>query len=325
MTQAALLVGLGRIGMGYDLGSGADTLVLSHARALSTHPDFELAAAVDPDPSARQRFMAHYARPAFATIQEACASARYDLAVIASPTSMHTEDVHAVLGAPGLYAVLCEKPLAQSCDLARQVLAACERHGVRLFVNYIRRSEPGAIEVARRFDTGEFEGPTKGVAWYTKGLLHNGSHLLNLLERWLGSVTGWRVLERVRSLADGDAELDVRVEFVGGQVTFLAAREEDYAHYAVDLLARNGRLRYEQGGASISWTPRADAPRGAGTRDLATTDERIVGDFDRYQWHVFDALSLACSGRDAEICTGAEALLTINHITQMLERDFPHV
>ena len=28
--------------------------------------------------------------------------------------------------------------------------------------------------------------PIKGVCWYSKGLLNNGSHFINLLEFWLG-------------------------------------------------------------------------------------------------------------------------------------------
>ena len=40
----------------------------------------------------------------------------------------------------------------------------------------------------KMFINGEIQGPIKGVAWYSKGIVNNGSHLINLLEYWLGHI-----------------------------------------------------------------------------------------------------------------------------------------
>ena len=47
MKEKCLVIGLGQIGMGYDLDCDPNTSVYSHARAISLHPDFELVGAVD--------------------------------------------------------------------------------------------------------------------------------------------------------------------------------------------------------------------------------------------------------------------------------------
>ena len=53
---SALIVGLGQIGMGYDLSLAPDQFVYSHARALSLNPEFKLVGGVDPDRAKRRDF-----------------------------------------------------------------------------------------------------------------------------------------------------------------------------------------------------------------------------------------------------------------------------
>src|SRR4026207_202026 len=55
-----MIVGLGRIGMEYDLELDPSRYVYSHARAFSQHPAFRLVAGVDPAPERRRMFEAAY-------------------------------------------------------------------------------------------------------------------------------------------------------------------------------------------------------------------------------------------------------------------------
>ena len=68
MKEKCLVIGLGQIGMGYDLDCDPNTSVYSHARAISLHPDFELVGAVDLSQLLRSTFEEHYIRPAFDNI-----------------------------------------------------------------------------------------------------------------------------------------------------------------------------------------------------------------------------------------------------------------
>ena len=47
MSFSVLIVGLGQIGMGYDLHHDVNNQIYTHARAFSQHPDFYLIGAVD--------------------------------------------------------------------------------------------------------------------------------------------------------------------------------------------------------------------------------------------------------------------------------------
>jgi predicted dehydrogenase len=62
----------------------------------------------------------------------------------------------------------------------------CQDNDIQLIVNYMRNSLPDSIEIKSKIDSGEYAGHVKGMVWYAKGLIHNGSHFLNLLKYWMG-------------------------------------------------------------------------------------------------------------------------------------------
>ena len=91
-----LIIGLGQIGMGYDLHhNDATSQIYTHARAFSQHPDFSLIAAVDPDKNLRETFEQKYQCPAYAKVDEALKSHKPHLVIIAVPTQYHFEILHA--------------------------------------------------------------------------------------------------------------------------------------------------------------------------------------------------------------------------------------
>lgn len=312
MSSRALVIGLGQIGMGYDLKLDPTIGILTHARAFQQHYQFTLVGGVDNDPVRRQAFESHYAVPAYADVVEALQVLRPEVIAIATPTALHAPALTFALNSPYTRAVLCEKPLSYESGEADEMVAECSKRGVGLYVNYFRRCDPGVIEIKRRLDAGEIGGPLKGVVWYSKGLLHNGSHFFNLLEYWLGEAQRFEVIDAGRSLDDSDVEPDVRVSFARGPVIFIAAREEDFSHYTVELVAPNGRLRYEQGGAHIIWQAAVPDPTFEKYITLTNPGKEIANGMHRSQWHVADQLaaSMAAPG-DGHICSGADALKTL--------------
>ena len=70
MTKKCLLLGLGNIGLLYDLTLD-ENFILTHAKAISVHSNFELVGAIDPDINKCQLFSRHYDLPSFQSIREA--------------------------------------------------------------------------------------------------------------------------------------------------------------------------------------------------------------------------------------------------------------
>lgn len=315
MAHKTLVVGLGQIGMGYDLVLD-DLHIYSHARAFDRHPAFDLVGGVDPDASRRMVFERTYGRPGFVSIESALSDRQVDVVAIAVPTELHAKALSEVLAKSAPKAVLCEKPLSYDLDEAQAMVAACAAKGVDLYVNYFRRSHPGAIEVKRRIDIGEIATPLKGVVWYSKGLRHNGSHFLNLLEYWLGPVQDMNLIRAGRLWDNKDPEPDLDIVFKDGSVTFLAAWEEHFSHYTVELLSPSGRLRYERGGSRIEWQPLMKDGNFSNYTVLQSQPEIIPSGIDRYQWDVAEALATALEDLPAQICTGQAALITLQNIAR---------
>ena len=319
MSFGVLIAGLGKIGAEYDRGLDS-TQVHSHARAFALHSAFQLQGGVDPAPERRRIFTEEYGCPAFADIEAALAQFRPDVVVIATPTEMHGDTLQQVLRHSAPRAILCEKPLSYDPGEARGMVHACAERGVKLWVNYMRRSDGGVIEIRRRIVTGELGSGFKGVLWYSKGFLHNGSHFFNLLQYWLGPVAGFRDVLRGRDLGNGDCEMDVHVSFERGSVVFLAMPDDALSRHTLELASPTGRLLYDFGGRVIEWQPAASGSRLEGEATPAQRTELIPSGMDKYQWHVTDALARSFAGHDAPLCSGAEALETLESMQLILRQ-----
>lgn len=319
MVKGSLIIGLGQIGMEYDIDMPSDTSVFTHARAFSTHQEFELLGAVDPSSEKRSRFTQKYNKPAFSDLTEALQHRDPQIIVIASPTIYHNAILEEVLKLCKPIAIICEKPLSYEIKDARLMIDLCEQKGVKLFVNYMRRSDLGVIEIKDRISKGLIAGPFKGVVWYSKGFLHNGSHFFNLLEFWLGDYQSSKVISEGRLWNGQDPEPDIFVEFELGSINFLAAWEESFSHYTIELLSHSGRLRYEKGGELITWQATHADPSFQGYTILSDPPEIIPNSMDRYQWHVAEQLACALEGKPASICTGREGLKTLECMNQIIK------
>ena len=311
MKLKALVVGLGQIGMGYDYEKGPKHFILTHSQAFNSHTDYELVGGVDLDNEKLALFEAKFRKSAYSSISHAMADTQPDVVAIATPTEQHVQDFKMVLdhGMPRL--ILCEKPLAHNRQKADEMLRKAERGKCQVAVNYIRRFEPGSIRLGRKISRGELGFPIKGCVWYSKGLYNNGSHFINLLEQWLGPVKNSAVLKKGHYWAGSDPEPDVSLEFEKGTIYMLAACEENFSYYEMELIGRLGKIHYSRRGRDIRlWKTVAD-PVYQGYTILSDESEEIPTDFDRYQWHVVQNLSDYLNKGHVLYSDGNSALQTV--------------
>lgn len=317
MRHSVLLVGLGQVGMGYDFDVAASEMILSHANAFVGHPDFEVIGGVDPDPKACARFHCRYGVRASRDLVESLTMLKPEIIVIASPTQCHAESVRLALHNAKPRLILCEKPLASTLEDAEGMVAACRAAGCKLYVNYMRRVEPGVQEVKRRLMDGRIALPLKGALWYSKGLLHNGSHFSNLLEFWLGPVESFKIINSGRFLDSQDIEPDVQIKFEAGEVSFLAAQEEHFSHHEIQLVAPNGCLRYGQGGATICWQSVTKDPQFPRYNVLSVPGEKIPTESFKLQLHVANNVSACLREKHSNLCSGDDALQTLRALMKV--------
>jgi predicted dehydrogenase len=311
MKIKVAIIGLGNIGLKYDLGLEANKHIITHARAFSMHQSFDLICGIDSNKLNRDTFTQEYKLPAYEKVTSALAEVQPDLMVISVPTALHLDIIRQVFTVCIPKMVLCEKPLAYDLDDAHEIVKICRENGVKLYVNYMRRSDPGIISLKERIATNLSDSVFKGVAWYTKGLMNNGSHFLNLLQYWFGKIKSVHIINTGRLWNGIDPEPDFEVKFPKGSVFFLSAFEENYSHYTVEMIFANERIYYQNNSDNIQiYLKKQDEV----FRDYTILDPspvHIQNSNLNYQWHVTNELANAFEGKRAELCSGDEALDTL--------------
>lgn len=302
-AHRVLLLGLGQIGMGYDIHLPSETVVLSHSRAFHLNPDFCLSGAVDKDPAKREAFTQLYSAPAFSNIDEALQSLSPQVVVIATPTAQHEEATRTILLATQPAIILCEKPLANNLIEAQKIVEACRESGTQLYVNYIRRADSAVLTIKRMLETREIRGPFTGAATYGKDIVHNGTHMLDLLAFWFGFPTPDSTKIGAESL---DGRLDVTVQFECGEVMFKEPGLES-DDFAIKLNFTNGVLDYTASGSSVIWT--AEGKR-----------RKIMDSMDFYQLRVSEEISSAIKGVKPNLCSGEEAIKSLELARKIIEK-----
>jgi predicted dehydrogenase len=125
-----------------------------HLAAIDEIPDLETVAVCDLRVRALEAVVSE--RPGLAAYTDwrsLVAKEPLDALVVATNGPSHAEIVIAAAEA-GVPRILCEKPMATSLVDAERMIAACERHGVRLTVNHSRRWAPVYQRLKSLVDTG---------------------------------------------------------------------------------------------------------------------------------------------------------------------------
>ena len=320
MTNSCLIIGLGQIGMDYDFDHIDNDKIYTHSKAIRKHSKFKLVGAVDKSPKQRDRFEKRYGLPVFDNIELAVQELKPDIIVISTPTQSHAQILLKVLNVYKPKIILCEKPLAYELSEAKNMVEMCKKENVTLFVNYMRRVDQGVLEIKKRIESGEIISPIKANVWYSKGILNNGSHFIDLLSFWLGELKSTEIINGGRLWNNLDPEPDFKIEFNLGTAIFRSAWEESFSHYTIELLSRSGRLFYDNGGNHIEWQAKSKDPNFSGYNILSSHQEILKNSMDIYQWHIYDDIFKYLSGKTTNICTGIEALKNLKNIDFIIKQ-----
>lgn len=286
----AAVIGLGKMGLGFDLQS-AEAEIFSHTKAFIAHPRFELVGGADPDPARRSEFERFSGVASFPDIQSLCETVKPDAVAIAVPTPLHAETVHAVLRySPSL--IVLEKPIASSFEESAALCAAAEDRGIALHVNYMRSLSPALMRIGEQIRSGRWGALRRGSISYWRGLLTNASHYINLLLGYLGDPTDFRYLQSFGAPAGLSSDRDIALElrFGGGSVMVAPFQNTVYGVGEVDLWFEQGRVRLLDFAERIEVFEPEQTPRIRGVRRLYAALAVEQPDMSRYQYDVLEHL-----------------------------------
>ncbi len=258
------IIGAGRIASGYD--SPGEARVLTHCHAHTTTSGLRCAGIYDVDASTAELAGTKWAIPAFASLERLMKQTP-DIVVVCAPNASHESLLEELLHwSPRL--VLCEKPLTLSHSTSAAASAAYARRGIPLAVNYQRRYDSAIVELRGRIADGAIGNLLGGTVFYSKGILHNGSHAVDTLRFLFGEPTGAIVTRRVADYSESDPTIAGMLCFDRGQIALVAGDERRFSLFELDLIFEGARYRFPHSGLKLERHEVADDPVFPGYREL---------------------------------------------------------
>lgn len=291
------------------MNRAASEFPYTHAGAYKRDGRFNLTACVEPDESRRKTFMEKWnVSRGFSSIDEALHSGnQFDVISICSPTPSHIHDLEIALQLkPKL--IFCEKPVTTSFIETERLVVACQNANVQLAVNYSRRWDVDISALQADMQAGKWGQLRSVVGIYNKGILNNGSHMVDLLHLLVGEMNIVKVGQPVQDFFENDPSVPAWLEAENGlPVQLVCGHAEDYAIFELQMIFSQGVLSMEEGG--IFWRERRakDSETFKGYRVL---DEgvRRAGQYPATMCTAVDNIYRAITQGDALAGTGESAL-----------------
>lgn len=316
VIPSVLIVGAGNIAGRFDetrTDAGSPT---THAGAYRAHGGYRLAAVVEPDAGRRHAFAKHWDIPRaasdFAGLN--ASAGEFDVISLCSPTTLHADHLAAAI-ALRPKAIFCEKPLAASLPEAQKAVRAAADAGVLLAVNHTRRWAPDVQRLASELRDGEW-GVIRSVSCvYNKGILNNGSHMIDLLRLLLDEMALAWVGDPVDDFWPDDPSIPAVLKTGEGIPVHLGiGHAADYALFELQLHTSRGVIAMEDGG--FVWRVRRpqDSIRFPGYRSL-DAGSSTEGRYAQAMLSAAHNLAQVLRGNGALACDGETALgsLTLSH------------
>ncbi len=261
-----LIIGAGRIGATFD--KPGDKNILTHAHAFSRTKGFVLHGFIDSDYGKAQQASKIWGGDAFWGLDEALQADIVDVVCLAAPDEYHA-DYLKELARHDIKLIFAEKPLTHTWEETEQIADLYSQLALPLAVNYSRRYVPEFSywrECIQAGDWGRFLG---GNVYYGKGLVHNGSHLLDLLLYLFGDLRLIKTLEKINDYYPHDPSLSALLQLK--QEGFFHLQAMDYNYYGfceMELLFEKKRVRMVNSGFNLEEYDVKDNPIFEGYRGL---------------------------------------------------------
>ena len=275
-TYRAAIIGCGKIGSEYadhPLFPG----IQSHAEAYVICPETELVAICDIDPKRKRKCGERWDVPAFQSIEEMFEKTAPQIVSICTPDETHAPIVQQVLAHQSLKALVVEKPLATRVEEAEKIVEAAESRGVPVAVNYSRRFAKSHARLLDMIKKGDLGRILHVSGLYSKGLLHTGTHWLDLAMYFFGDIR--KSMGHYSGQQNGDdPELDFYLEFDSGATGFVkGCPAEAYSVFEMDVIGTGGRLRILDSGCRFELFQKEMDPRSNAGWILAKVCDEEIG------------------------------------------------
>lgn len=276
-----------------------------------------MAGAVDASPARAREFARVWKVPYHGTnVRTALQKVKPDLVSLCTPTPTHVSLIQE-LATAGIRGILCEKPLSYSRQRALTAVRLCRKRGVLLAVNYQRNWDIRLSMLGQQLREEKYGKVHLVRVLYSKGLIHNGSHFISLLQTWFGPLQ----LDAILTTRKGAGQ-DLYVDFTARsplvpRLIFQNLPESAYVLNEVEIFCDSGRLEMRSGALDIRWTGKTHNPLLPQDGMLSTKTTKLRGTLTRAMLEVVRNVTASLRGEESLQCDVENALETLKFCEQI--------
>lgn len=312
------IIGCGRIASQYENDSKARRYYsyLTHAGAYSSHPRTEIVAACDTDSVRLQEFGTTWGVTALYQDYKAMLE-REDIQIlsICTPVKGRLEIIQNAAAHVSL--ILAEKPLGINVEEIKKINRICIDDNCHLSVNLYRLFDPSHRQIGEMIREGKLGTIQRVNAFYGKGLLNQGSHLVSLLLSYFDAVEQVTTLNNSTMKSFPEPTYDFYATLSEGiPCSALACDFDNYRIFEVDILGESGRIVISDEGLTIRSYKVCNNRAESGAKELRETRRSPVRSSvgEALYWAV-DSLVGVMDGTGEVLSSGIEYLATQKVLT----------
>jgi len=296
------IIGLGNISVGYDRYIKKKNIFLTHAKSIDANKSLELIGGTDNSKKKRDVFFKLYKKPTFKEINEPLSTLKPSLVVLATPTDTHIKCVKEIVKHKSIKFLICEKPLSFDLSDSKKIVNICKKNKIKLFVNYMRISEPSTQTLKKIFLKKK---NIFGTVFYSRGYFNNCSHFFNLCEYIFGNFKSGAITNKVKIYKKYDLSCNFYAKFDKATILFICKKPQ-FDRFKMNLYYGNNSIKYLNNGEKIFKV------------DGKKSKKEIKNTMRRYQMNVYDELSKYFLKKNFHLCSGKNALKTIDNMYKVL-------
>lgn len=238
------IIGAGRISCGFD--SINDNHYLTHCHSIKDIDELEIIGIFDIDKEKVKSEAKKWNLIPYFNLN-ILLNKNPEIILIAVPNKFHEEYlIRLIRHKPAL--VVCEKPLTNSISTSKSIIENYKKNKIPITVCYQRRFDDEFLKIKKNFEQNKLGGFITGTVVYSKGILHNGSHSIDILMFLFGEIIKVKPTNSKVDYNPNDPTVSACISFECGDIHLIAADERFHSIFEIDLIFEKKRFRFTDSG-----------------------------------------------------------------------------
>lgn len=282
-TLNVLIIGSGNIGAFFDKPTSKN--IISHAHAFTSNEHYHLLGFMDVDKQKAREAARLWDCKTFNTIKEAFEKNTIDIVCLATPDNTHyglLKDISRY----NMKLVFSEKPLATDTSKAYEICELYKARKIPIMINYSRRFVPEFNQLRLNIKKGSYGKFIAGTGYYGKGILHNGSHMIDLLRFLLGEIEDVKAVDSTSDYSNEDLSISGIITLFNKKRFYLQNISHLlYTIFEMDLLFEKKRIRIVDSGFFIEEYEIEKNEQFSGYKTIGSSKKIIKTDLGHSMYH----------------------------------------